>query len=222
MVETNSKEKLLEAIKKADKILVTSHINPDIDAVCSCISVYWILKSLQKKNVDISLEEDVLPLSKEFLDGIDKIQNVQLSKIIENYDMVFFLDSNTSKRFSRFPFEVNSNTKIVHIDHHASGADLAVNFDFTDSSCSSTCEMIYRVFNDVIDFSPMVAKAVLAGIFNDSQAFTTKEVTKKTFEIIADLIGKGAKLAEISAELKEYDEVVLNTLKVLINNLGFD
>lgn len=218
----NDKAKLLDAISHAKKIMITSHINPDVDAVCSCIAIYWILKTLKKDNVDIVLEDDEMPLGPKFIEGIDRIKHEPLNKVIGDYDLIFFMDSNAVKRFSRFPFEVAADTRTARIDHHATDADINIDFNFVDAGCSSTSEMIYRLFNEEIDFSASVAKALLAGIFADSQAFTTKEVTKQTFCMIAELITKGAKLAEISAELKQYDETVLNTVKVLINNLRFD
>lgn len=216
------KKRLFEIVKDAKKILITSHKNPDTDAICSCVGLYWILKSLKKESIDMILE-DHDPYSDEFIQGINLIKHQKLQKsLLEKYDLIFFLDGAELHRFSNIQIELEPRQKIVRIDHHETKTDIKSTLDFTEEKIGSTSELIYNLFSETREFSQTIAQALLAGIYDDTLSFTTPEVSKRTFEIVADLVSKGANITEIKEYIFTYKDRILEAIKILINNQEFD
>lgn len=215
-------KKLLQLIEKAENIMVTAHITPDVDAIGSTIGLYWILKSLKKKNVDMVLE-DKFPENTSFLEGSDRIQQSRLSEVTAKYDLVFLLDSNTIKRYSRDLFEPGEGKqKLVRIDHHASKTDINADLSFIESDTASTAEIIFKIFADKVPISSQIANALLAGVYDDTHSFSIRGVSKETFEIAAALVEKGGNIDVIAEKINTYSEQILNAVKAVVNNLQFD
>ena len=80
----NIKE-IFEKINNANNILITAHINPDGDAVGSCLALYNYIK-LINKNVQVCLDE--VPDKFSFL-LIPRPSRV-ISKILRRFDFSFF------------------------------------------------------------------------------------------------------------------------------------
>jgi len=212
-------EKLLKLIKDAKNILVTSHIEPDYDAASSVLAIYWILKTLKKQDVTMVLEDDH-PLRNDFIEGSDLIEKRDLDKDLHKYDLIFLLDANTKSRFSRNKLDFNRNQKIVKIDHHATRTDIKTTLDFAFPEEPSTCEIIFEIFNDSVDFSATIAKALLTGIVDDTKNFSIRGVEKFTLHAAYTLIERGANVAEISEFIKQYDRSILDAVKEILNNLN--
>lgn len=64
-------DNILEEIKKADKIAIVVHENPDGDAIGSALAMKLALKQLEK-DADVIIPE--FPKVFEFLPGADKIK----------------------------------------------------------------------------------------------------------------------------------------------------
>ena len=78
--------------------------------------------------------------------------------------------------------------------------------DFTLTSASSLSEIIYRlILNQKLNINPRIAENILAGIYWKTNSFKYYSNSKHLFEIVADLIDKGA--------------VPENAAKKAINNL---
>jgi phosphoesterase RecJ-like protein len=219
-------KKLLELIKKAENIMITTHITPDVDAIGSTVGLYWILKGMGKKKVEMVLE-DTPPANTSFLEGTDRVRKVSsLSDEISKYDLVFLLDANTSKRYSRSLFATsdtgNPKQKIVRIDHHASKTDLNIDLSFVENDTASTAEILFKIFNEETTISSQSANALLAGVYDDTHSFSIRGVTKETFEIAAALIALGGDIDEIAEKINTYSEEILKATKAVVDNLQFD
>lgn len=78
--------------------------------------------------------------------------------------------------------------------------------DFTLTSASSLSEIVYRlIMNQKLNINPRIAENILAGIYWKTNSFKYYSNSKHLFEIVADLIDKGA--------------VPENAAKKAINNL---
>src|SRR3972149_11869641 len=89
-------------IKNSQKILITSHISPDPDSVCSTLLLAQALQSnFSDKEVVINLEE--LPEGLEFLKGFERIHNKPLDESLRSFrpDLFIILDANSFARCTR-------------------------------------------------------------------------------------------------------------------------
>lgn len=214
-------DEIIELVESSKNILLTSHLSPDYDAIGSLVAVYWIIKSLGKDKVTMSLE-DQAPLDfASFIEGIDRIKQIPLTEILSDFDLVIMLDANRKSRVSQNDFEFSNSQKVIIIDHHVSESDIEASIN-VQSPVTSTSELIFDVFDEKIKFSPQIARALLMGIFDDSGGFTYKGVTKHTYEVAAKLNEYGADTNSVVKQIKSYKSNVFEALKIAINNINFD
>ena len=128
-------------------IVITTHANPDGDALGSSLGLYLYLKkhghqidvitptgypdflSWMKSNEDVLVnKESTLPI---------------ISKKIAGADLIFCLDFSGLKRINNLgPLVSASSAKKVMIDHHLDPEDFA-DFSFWDTSSSATAEIVF-------------------------------------------------------------------------------
>ena len=71
----NQFDQLKKIIESNNNFLITAHVNPDADAICSELALYLVLKKLGKKARIVN--HSFTPYNLEFLDE---------EKVIERYD----------------------------------------------------------------------------------------------------------------------------------------
>ncbi len=87
-MELSSKQQAIELIKKAQKILLVTHKNPDGDAIGSILALQAALQTLGKEVVAVC-PCAAMPDNMKFLNGVDKLQfDIEASK-----DFVITLDT---------------------------------------------------------------------------------------------------------------------------------
>ncbi len=196
---TNIKE-LLSAPKR---IVIVPHKNPDGDAIGSSLGLYHYLIR-QNHQVIIIAPNDYpdflkwLPSEKTIMKF--ESQREESKTIIDKAEVIFTLDFNALHRTGEMetPLQHSKAVKIM-IDHHQQ-PDVYAKFMYSDTSMSSTCEMIYN-FIDMLGDTKLVdtdiATCLYSGIMTDTGSFRFSSTTSKTHHVIADLLDKGANNALI-------------------------
>ena len=188
---------LKELLATPKAILLTTHRNPDGDAMGSSLALYnFFVRRGHTVNVLVPSEYP------DFLEWMPNIEKVLIHDLepetgkrrIEEADLIFALDYNGLDRVDKMGELIGkqSNTKKVMIDHHLYPDDFA-DFVMSDTTASSTCEMIYDFLylmgeQDGID--PVVGECIFTGILTDTGSF--KHATSaKLFRIVAELLERG-------------------------------
>ncbi len=208
------------------KIVIIPHKNPDGDAIGSTVALYNFLKSKQHDAVVIAPND-----YPEFLKWVPGQEDVLIfekntekaTQLISDAEVIFTLDFNHFSRTGMMEEVLaKTETTYVMIDHHQQPDDYA-KFTYSDVSCSSTCEMVYN-FIEMLDetdkISPEIASALYLGIMTDTGSFRFSSTTSKTHRVIANLIDKGAKNANIHQDTfdnSSYERMQL--LGVALNNM---
>ena len=208
------------------KIVIVPHKNPDGDAIGSTVALYNFLKSKQHDAVVIAPND-----YPEFLKWVPGQEDVLIfekntekaTQLISDAEVIFTLDFNHFSRTGMMEEVLaKTETTYVMIDHHQQPDDYA-KFTYSDVSCSSTCEMVYN-FIEMLDetdkISPEIASALYLGIMTDTGSFRFSSTTSKTHRVIANLIDKGAKNANIHQDTfdnSSYERMQL--LGVALNNM---
>ncbi|MBI2066229.1 bifunctional oligoribonuclease/PAP phosphatase NrnA [Candidatus Woesebacteria bacterium] len=189
-------KKILEEIKKANKILVNCHRSPDADSAGSALALYEVLASFAKDVKVIC--PDKLPEDLKFLPFSEKVEKIDFEKFdFTPYDLFIVLDSRnaamvTKKRDMPLP----KNKKIV-IDHHKTNESFA-EINLVDDEISSTAELLYDIFEDWgTGVTKSVAQNLLTGIIADTGVFAYSKVSARTLQIALFLMEKGADKNEI-------------------------
>ena len=203
MEKSNS---LLEQIKGSKKIIITTHRNPDGDAIGSSLALQ---KVLLKMGIDVSI---IMPSSApNFLSWLSGCEDIIIydfdtelsAKKVEEADIIFCLDFNQLERIDKLGEMIRqANGVKVLIDHHLNPSDFAT-FKYSSTQVSSTCEMLYswlciHELEKFIDGS--IATALYVGILTDTGSFKFG-TSPQLFRIAANLLEYGIDDVEIQNKL---------------------
>lgn len=181
---------MLEEIKKANRIAILTHINPDGDAVGCSLAMYLALKSMNKQ-VDVIIPEHARCFN--FLPAIDDIK----LEGAEDYDLAITLDCATQQRLTD-PSQKFENAKVkMQIDHHVSNSMYA-DYDYVDPVAPACAQILIRVFQYWnIEITKDIGTCLLTGLITDTGGFAYEGVTAETFEMVAALLSKGINISSI-------------------------
>ena len=219
-------KKLQRLIEGAGKILITSHIGPDGDAVASCLLLYKIFQlNYPQTAVRIALEEK--PYGLDFLPGVTELEVKPLPETLEAFkpDLLIALDANNVNRLSRHPDEVrehikSSGLKLVIIDHHEP-ENIEANQLYINNSSPAVTLDVYEIFFHELSYEKPdgYAQVAATGIYTDTGGFINRNLNyRKTFEIMPQLIADGADLEDIANNLNRIGENGFKVLRELIDN----
>lgn len=184
-------------IKKANKIVITTHLSPDGDAMGSSLAMYHYLMGIGK-DVRV-IVPNAFPYFLKWMNGASNIVvNTYIpdvaENLIKNADLIFCLDFNTLKRIGVLGEVVEkSSAKKILIDHHLS-PDTIFDVTISYSHISSTSEIVFRLLLEMGEFdkiTPIIAECIYTGMMTDTGVFTYNSNDPEIFEIISLLIKKG-------------------------------
>lgn len=184
-------EHILEEIKKAKKIVILTHENPDGDAIGSSLGMYIALRKMGKEP-DIIIPE--LPRAYNFL---PEIENVKKEGQKEPYDLAIALDCATIKMLNGWANYFEDAKVKVTIDHHGTNTMYGdYNYVNPDApACAQTLISIIQYFGVEID--KKIGTCLLTGIITDTGGFQYQSTTPETFEFAAELLQTGVNVSDI-------------------------
>ena len=200
------------------KILITTHVNPDGDAIGSSLGLYNFLIKLGHEVIVVVPNDypDYLKWMKSdkkilnFSDNTDKVQ-----ELINDIQIIFCLDFNNLSRINELGKLIEkSNAKKVLIDHHLNPDDF-YDFKYHDVNASATAELVYDLISyiddDLIDKD--ISDCIYTGILTDTGSFRFSSTTSKVHRIIAKLLDEGVKSEKIGKKI--YESNSFDKLKLL-------
>src|SRR4051812_10118821 len=113
MNQQGSIDEVLSCIRSHDRILVTSHLRPDGDAVGSTLAMAMVLRAMGKKPQVVLA--DPVPVLYRGLPGADALRCV--ADLDAQIDAAIVLECDS---IARTGIEALASHLIVNIDHHAS------------------------------------------------------------------------------------------------------
>lgn len=207
-------------LENSPRILITTHYNPDGDAIGSSLALFHYLR-LKGYQVNVLIPNDV-PQFLQWMPGLpDSIiyyHNQSLAEnLIREADLIFCLDYNSLSRVNLFTDKLlASKGKKVLIDHHPE--PVAEQFDYLLSiiSVSSTSELIFdfiRANNDEELINKEIGSNIYVGMMTDTGSFSYSSNYAHTFETVASLISKGVDTEKIHRLI--YDTYSENRMRLL-------
>lgn len=209
-------EKLKVLIEGNNSFLLTTHVNPDADALGSEMAFYFILKKLNKEVRIINHSET--PYNLHFLNKeniIEKFEVEKHEKLFDEVDVIVLLDLNKVERTGRMkPFIDKSNSIKICIDHHMEPENFTENL-FVEPFYSATGHLIYDFIKEtnitVFDFE--IAFQLYAAIMTDTGSFRFDRTTPEIHLIAAHLLELGVKPDEVFDNI--YDQNKFNKILLL-------
>lgn len=191
-------KEIVEKIKSAENIVITSHKSPDGDSIGSSLGMLRFVQALGKKaqicHPDLCpdylnwvIEDDSIL---DFESNPEEVKN----KLFQA-DLIFCLDYNSSGRLGEEMGKIldQATGYKVMMDHHPNPADF-VNIAISMPEICSTSQLVY----ELIDSSGYkyllngnIGTPIYLGIVTDTGSFRFSSVQPRTHEIVAELIRNG-------------------------------
>ncbi len=203
-------------IHENDSFLITTHVNPDADAIGSEIAFYLILKELGKKVFIINYSST--PYNLKFLDIDNKIEKYDESKhkeLFNKVDVLTALDFNRSDRMVKMQSAfVNSKKLKICIDHHQEPEDF-VNYNFSGTNYCATGQLIYDLIKktNIVKLNYDIAYRIYAAIMTDTGSFRFERTTPEIHIIAAELLGYGVIPGEVFDKI--FDQSKFSKIKLM-------
>lgn len=205
--------KALAALLQTPKrIAITTHYNPDGDALGSCLGLAPVLAKMGHA-VQVVLPNPA-PNNLRWMPGHDGVVDHTVHKeqslaAIGEAEVLFCLDFNRAERVNELEPVLRWAPLKVMIDHHR-GPDTIFNIIFSDVSASSTCQLVHDVICAIgqehhIDAA--AATCLYAGIMTDSGSFRFPSTSAHTHRVTADLIDRGARPDQVYQAIMEDNTV---------------
>jgi phosphoesterase RecJ-like protein len=199
-----------------EKFLLTTHVNPDADAIGSEVAFYLLLKKLGKEVKVIN--HSATPYNLKFLDIDDVI--VQYDKelhqnIFNEVDVLTALDFNRADRIVRMKDAFLNSSKLkICIDHHQDEEDF-VDHQFIDTNYSATGHIIYDFIKltNIVQIDNEIALPIYAAIMTDTGSFRFERTTPQLHKIASELLGYGIVPGDVFDKI--YDQSYFSKIKLL-------
>lgn len=195
--DTKRIKEFKEILDSSKSIVITTHHNPDGDAVGSVLGLFHALRSAGYNMLAVT--PNGFPEFLSWMPGSNEViryseQKSNAVSCLMNADVIICLDFNGFKRTEEMgDILMKSKGKKILIDHHPSPENqFDLQFSFTE--VSSTCELVFEVLSN--SFSSDVIKTdsaicLFVGIMTDTGSFSYACSRGRTFQIAGELISKG-------------------------------
>jgi phosphoesterase RecJ-like protein len=205
---------VVDALAAGDRFLVTSHENPDGDALGSLLAMHLALLALGKDSVMVLVGESPLPGEYAFLD-------------LDGHGLLRAVPADAAERIlvavdcaqeTRLTDDRLLETQvIVNVDHHHDNTRFGTTNLVVDDA-SSTAEVLADVFQGLgVVLTPSIAEALYAGLVTDTGRFQYANTTPKSLRLAADLLQAGADIQRIFQRV--YESMQFAKVKLLARAL---
>jgi phosphoesterase RecJ-like protein len=171
----SEQDKVIAELREADRFLLTTHENPDGDALGSLLSMHWILEQLGKDSL-MYISPDEFPLPWEYRNWTFDARLVGTPPDDVAERTIVFLDCGNIERMP-VDFLQADGLHILNIDHHHDNTRFGtVNLVCPVASC--TAEIIWRLAKEIgAEITPPIADALYTGLVTDTGRFMYENTT---------------------------------------------
>lgn len=192
--------KVIEVINKNQNFMVTTHTNPEGDALGSSLALALFLKQLGKNARVVT--KDPIPYFLEFFP--EKSMIFQSPAIQEKYDVICVCDCGDIARTGYFKNPLQGekipypSTEVINIDHHVTNKGFGT-VNWIEGEASATGEMIYDLIHAMKGtITPAIATAIYTTVITETGSFHYSNTTPKMFMIASECASKGIDVNQIA------------------------
>jgi phosphoesterase RecJ-like protein len=196
-------EKFFKLAKNAQSILISSTLTSDGDSIGAQLGLAYLVKALRKgkKTQIYMVDHSPVPKRYQFLVGADQIIPIadwkRLSKK-PSFDLAIVCDGGVERTGDVEPLFHGIPHRVL-VDHHMIGSDLKYDARILDLESSSSCELVYHLFEQArIAVTAKLAEALYVGIVFDTGFFKHSLTKPRTHYVASNLVATGIDFSKIS------------------------
>jgi phosphoesterase RecJ-like protein len=210
MSVATEQDQVLAELRQAEKLLLTTHENPDGDALGSLLAMHWVLEQLGKDSL-MFLSPDEFPLPWEYRGwSFDSFVGAPPADVAER--TIVFLDCGN---IDRMPVEFlqAAGLHILNIDHHHDNTRFGtVNLVVPEAAC--TAQIVWGLAKELgAEITPEIADALYTGLVTDTGRFMYENTTAEAHLMAAELIEAGVQPHLVYRRL--YEDLPFQRLQLL-------
>src|SRR6476646_7962460 len=181
-------EEIVEELQQAQKMLITTHENPDGDALGSLLAFDEMMRALGKDTV-MFMSASNFPLPHEYQNlPLDGVRNEPPADMDER--IAVFLDCGNIDRMP-VDFLQREGIHILNIDHHHDNTRFGT-ANLVDPRASCTAEIVWRLVKELgAELTTEIARALYVGLITDTGRFMYENTTAEAHTMAAELIEAG-------------------------------
>jgi len=209
-------DEIIERIREGEKFLVSSHVNPEGDAVGSLLGLTHALRAMGK---DVTpYLEDPVPEIYEFLPGAASI--VHDLKGRGPFDCIFAVDCGMKERLGEALGAFHHDGLLINLDHHATN-DRFGDLNVVDADASATGEVIFDLcMAGSMEITKEAAVNLYVAIHTDTGSFRYSCTTSGSLIKAGELVKLGAEPWDISMRVYEnYSPLRFRLLALVLSTL---
>src|SRR5215203_4012368 len=206
--------KVADAIRAGERFLVTTHENPDGDALGSMLAMTLALRRLGKDAAMFLGGDAPLPAEYGFM-PLGELNRRLPDEVGER--ILVAVDCANESRLGPDPEVLQQTPQVLDIDHHHDNTRFG-DLNVIDASASSTGELLRDLFRELdVELTPDIAEALYIALVTDTGRFQYTNTTPKSLRLAAELAEAGADLHRIFQGV--YESVQFAKLKLLARAL---
>lgn len=211
-------QEIYSQLSQPRKVVITTHQKPDADAMGASLALRHFLVQLGYEVTVISPTNwaswvNWMPGVKEVLDYEADKQKAEAA--LDAAEWLFCLDFNIFHRTKTMTEKLKqiSCTKIL-IDHHQEPDEASFEYGISDTSKSSTCEMVYDLMIESGHenlITEEIRECIYAGVVGDTGSFRFQSTHAGVHKLVADLKSRGLRHDDVHDKL--FDNFLENRLR---------
>ena len=202
------------ALREHDRFLVTTHENPDGDALGSLLATTLMLEELGKDAVMYLYGDAPIPTEYQFME-LERLTRAFPEDAAER--VLVAVDCANEDRIGHDLDLVRGAPLTINIDHHHDNTRFG-DLNLIVSGASSTGEVLRDVLQELdLPLTPEIAEALYIALVTDTGRFQYANTTPKALRLAAELVDAGADVHSIFQQV--YESVQFQKLKLLARAL---
>lgn len=210
-------EEFQSLLEQTRKVLISTHLRPDGDAIGSALGLALALEQLGKEVIVVS--NDSPPKNLHFLPTIDRIFVPGSDDFTVACDMAVVVDVNYGPRLGSARQSVGEAPIRVVIDHHVLGEEKIEGFQIVHPDYAACALLLFDLFSLMnVRITLEIGQCLLTGIVTDTGNFRFQNTDSRCLSVSSDLLALGCDLRVITESV--FDRKPLASIRMLARALS--
>ncbi len=210
MTVATEHDQAVSTLRQAERLLLTTHENPDGDALGSLLAMHLMLAGLGKDSV-MYMSPDEFPLPWEYRNWtLDGLVGAPPDDVEDR--TIVFLDCGNIDRMP-VDFLQREGLHIVNIDHHHDNTRFG-SVNLVDPGASCTAEIVWRLGRELgAELTTPIAEALYTGLVTDTGRFMYESTGVEAHRMAGELIQAGVQPHKVYRRL--FEDLPFSRLELL-------
>jgi phosphoesterase RecJ-like protein len=189
----------LDALKRTlsgSRVLISTHIHPDPDAIGSALAMREIALQLGA-DPQVILGDEV-PARLTMLPGAETALHYPATPVAARFRAGVIVDAGSLSRIGEVEMLIAPDAVIINLDHHLSNDQFGA-INFVSQDCAATAEMLFLLCRELgLTITQSLADNLYAGLLTDTGRFRYSNTSSRALRMAADLADAGARIFRIT------------------------